>query len=134
MNMKKLKILFFVFMVTCVLPLSAQSVIGTVTGKWLVVKYNNKSMGTKSQSDTLVFQPDGFFTSENLYFGAKKGLFRSDENRKMLITEADNNNTIEWVVSFKKGILRLKSVRDKRKPYVVIELVKADEKKAEEKL
>lgn len=128
--MKKLTILILVILASGATHLYSQDLLSTVTGKWKVVNYHTKSMNTKSQTDTLVFNPDGTFISDSLYFGAKEGLFRTDETRLLLVTETDNNNTKEWVVSLKKGILRLKSVQqDKRKPNVVIELVKIEEEK-----
>ncbi len=129
--MKKLTVLILVILVTAVVRLSAQDLMSTITGKWKVVNYNNKSGSKISKPDTLVFNPDGTFLSEGLYLGAKNGMFRTDETRLLLVTEIDNNNTTEWLVSLNKGILRLKGIKDKRRPNVIIELEKIEEKKAE---
>jgi len=106
--------------------LGAQDLRGTVQGKWKVTQYQSQS-GTQSLIDTLEFKSDGSFLSDSIYFQTKKGLFRTDENRSVLILEV-NGESIEWIASIKKGILMMRSTpASKQQPAIYITSIRVDD-------
>jgi hypothetical protein len=126
--MKKIKIIILFLLLTGwgAQQLSAQALLKGVTGKWKVIKYQDKSR-TQSLADTLEFQPDGTFLSDSIYFKPGKGLFRTDENRSVLILNVRGKAT-EWRTSIKNGVLRMRSVSSsKKQPRVYITSVRIKE-------
>jgi hypothetical protein len=123
--MKKKSIILLLFLGGFGLHTMAQSneLIANVLGKWKVVKYESSKTGTYSKADTLKFESDGTFRSDSIYFGSKKGLFRTDENRTILIIEAGDKTT-EWSTTLKKGVLRLRSAPEDKQPKIYITLVR----------
>jgi hypothetical protein len=127
--MKKLQYIYFLCLVAFSLSLSAQHkpqpdpLITKIIGKWKVVKYQASNSGASATTDTLVFEPDGTFRSDSIYFKTTKGLYRTDETRKVLIIDAGGKSS-EWAAALDDGVLRLKSLPDRKRPKVHITLVK----------
>lgn len=122
---KSYALTLFLFLFTFVTQLNAQNLIGDITGKWSITKYQSK-VKTAGKSGTLEFQSDGMFRSEGIYFGVQTGLFRTDETRSVVIIEAQNGIT-EWTASLKDEVLRLKSIKGKGpKIYLTLVRMKAD--------
>lgn len=124
--MKKLHISLFLLLGFS-LQLSAQKpeLIQAIVGKWKVIKYQSPS-GTQSKTDVLIFESDGSFKSDSIYFATKGGLFRTDETRTALILE--NGKTItEWTTSLKNGVLRMRSVPRNKQPKIHITAVRVKE-------
>jgi hypothetical protein len=128
--MKKLHAFLLFMFVGLSFQLSAQNqtndMITRVVGKWKVVKYQSSKTGTYAKSDVLVFESDGTFRSDSIYFGSKKGLFRTDETRTVLIIDAGNKTT-EWATTLKKGVLKMRSVPGDKQPKIYITLVRVKE-------
>jgi hypothetical protein len=125
--MKKFHIiLLFLFGIS--LQLSAQKIqqknelIAAIVGKWKVIKYQSQS-GTQSKADVLIFESDGTFKSDSIYFTTKDGLFRTDETQTVLILE-NGNTTTEWTTSLKNGVLRMRSVPKNKQPKIHITAVR----------
>jgi hypothetical protein len=108
--------------------LSAQSneqkneLIDAIVGKWKVIKYQSQS-GKQSKADMLIFESDGTFKSDSIYFATKEGLFRTDESQTILILE-NGNTTTEWTTSLKNGVLRMRSVPKNKQPKTYITAVR----------
>lgn len=94
-------------------------------GTWKVTEYQSKAVPQPSVS-AVVFQPDGAFLSEGFFFGSKKGLFRTDESRSIIVIETSGVTT-EWAASFKKGVLKLRSSPRSKRPRVAMGLTKNKE-------
>ena len=95
--MKKLHIALLLLLMSFGFTLHAQTDIDlmkTLVGKWKVIKYQSKN-GTFAKTDLLVFESNGTFKSDSVYFGTKTGYYRTDENRGVLILENDGRTT-EW--------------------------------------
>ena len=126
--MKKLQYIYFLCLVALSLSLTAQHkpqpdpLITKIIGKWKVVKYQASNSGASATTDTLVFESDGTFRSDSIYFKTRKGLYRTDENRKVLIMDINGTST-EWAASIDNGVLRLKSLPDRKRPKVHVTLV-----------
>lgn len=126
--MKKLPYICLLCLFAFSLSLTAQHkpqpdpLITKIVGKWKVVKYQASNKSASSQVDTLVFESDGTFRSDSIYFEGRSGLYRTDENRKVLIIDVNKKST-EWAASIDKGVLRLKSLPDRKRPKVQITLV-----------
>ncbi len=121
--MKKLfAITTILFLFALTTQLNAQKLIGDLTGKWNITKFQS-TVKTEARSGTLEFLSDGTFLSEGIYFGAQTGLFRTDETRSIVIIEAENGIT-EWTTSVKDDVLRMKSIKGKG-PKIYITLMRA---------
>lgn len=94
-------------------------------GTWTVTEYQSKLI-PQPRVSVVVFQPDGIFVSEGFFFGSKKGLFRTDESRSIVVIEAEGAST-EWAASFKKGVLGLRSSPRSKRPRVAMRLTKKNE-------
>jgi hypothetical protein len=96
---------------------------GKITGKW---KLNDSKSANQGIWE---FQVDGNFLSAGNYWGTKKGLYRTDETRSVIVIEIGEQVT-EWAASFNnKGILVLKEITSSsEKPTNSLLLTKADPK------
>jgi hypothetical protein len=93
---------------------------GKITGKW---KLNDSK---SSNQGIWEFQVDGNFLSTGDYWGAKKGLYRTDETRSVIVIEIGEQVT-EWSASFNKGALVLKEITSgSEKPANSLLLTKSD--------
>lgn len=124
--MKKLPIFLF-FLLGITLQLSAQKneLIHAIVGKWKIIKYQSPA-GTQSKEDVLIFESDGSFKSDSIYFASKDGLFRTDETQTVLILE-NGKTTTEWTASLKNGVLRMRSVPKNKQPKIYITAVRVKE-------
>ncbi len=93
-------------------------------GKWQMTKYYSKKT-TNLTKGSVEFKVDGTFISDGIYFGSENGLYRTDENRSVLIVETDTDIT-EWVASVKKGVLQLRNSNGSRTPDVTMSFKKED--------
>lgn len=128
--MKKLQIALLLLLMIFSVQLHAQTntdtdLMKTIVGKWKVIKYQSKN-GTFAKTDLLVFESDGTFKSDSVYFGAKTGFYRTDENRGVLILENDGRTT-EWKATLKKGVLRMRSAPGSKQPRIYITSVRVQE-------
>jgi hypothetical protein len=124
--MKKLHIIL-ILLLGITLQLSAQKndLIQAIVGKWKVIKFQSPS-GTQSTADVLIFESDGSFKSDSIYFATKGGLFRTDETQTVLILE-NGKTTTEWTTSLKNGVLRMRSVPKNKQPKIYITAVRVKE-------
>jgi hypothetical protein len=78
---------------------------GKIAGKW--------KEGDAKSTDKGVweFQVDGTFVSSGGYWGTKKGLYRTDEGRSVVIIEIDEDMT-EWAATFDHDALALKEITE----------------------
>ena len=123
MKTKLMIVMLFLFSIG-IQPVVSNDLMGNLYGKWNVIKYQSRSE-KKARSGTLVFDADGKFQSEGIHFGAVKGLFRTDENRSVLIIEQADGTTTEWYASVKNDVLRLRNITDDKRSRVHMTLKKA---------
>ena len=101
----------------------AQTLLENIAGKWNVKEYHNNR---KVSMDTgfIDFQQNGVFESRGTYFGTKKGLYRTDETRSMVLI--DHGKTTEWKATLTNNVLKLERlVKNQKTPSVYIILIKA---------
>ena len=114
-----LHVIFLIVMTFTVRQMNAQDLRGSVQGKWTITEYQTQS-GKQSVIDTLEFKSDGAFLSDSIYFKTRKGLYRTDENRSVVILEVNGEST-EWITSIRMGILSMRSTpASKRQPTIYI--------------
>jgi len=125
--MKKYSVLLWISLMLFSIQSYSQdkALIEAIIGKWKVIQYQSKA-GKLAKTDVLVFESDGTFRSDSVYFRARKGLFRTDENRSVIVIEAGDSTT-EWITSLKKGVLRMKSAQGAKQSKVYITSVRVKE-------
>ncbi len=80
---------------------------GAVVGKW-----NLSAPNSKNQLGMWEFQADGKFVSSGEYWGNKKGLFRTEESRSVIVIEIGENVT-QWAATFsEEGILSIEEITE----------------------
>jgi hypothetical protein len=121
---KKSFIVLFVVMTGVLHTGFAQSslLLESIKGKWNVKEYHNNRK-TAINTGYIDFQQDGVFESKGTYFGDRRGLYRTDESRSVVLI--DNGRTTEWRASLVNNVLRLEQhIKRQRKPSVYLILIK----------
>jgi len=115
--------LIFVFaFITSVTTTHAQQLLQALIGKWNVKEYSNNG---KMAIDTgfIEFQENGVFESRGTYFGSRRGLYRTDETRSVVLL--DNGKTTEWRANLTNNILKLNQIgKRQRRSKIHLVLVK----------
>lgn len=119
--MKKYSFIFIFAFIASVTTTYAQ-LLDTLVGKWNVKEYRNNQT-TVLDSGFIDFQQDGVFESRGTYFGTRKGLYRTDETRSVVLI--DNGKTTEWKATMTNNVLKLDQIiKKQRKPKIYMILIK----------
>src|SRR4051812_22525744 len=101
--MKKYSFIFALVFIAAVSTTNAQQLLETLEGKWNVKEYHNNSK--VANTGFIDFQQNGVFESRGTYFGTRKGLYRTDETRSVVLI--DNGKPSEWKATITNNVLRL---------------------------
>jgi hypothetical protein len=115
-------ILVVAFIIGVNIPIRAQQLLDNLMGKWNVKEYHN-NQNVAMSTGFIDFQQDGVFESRGTYFGNRKGLYRTDETRSLVLF--DHGKTTEWKATLTNNVLRLdRIIKKQKKSTVYILLVK----------